>query len=361
MLTLVFACALTTPGPITEPVRLAPDGRGFVLEKSGAAFHPWGFNYDHDDAGQLIEDYWEKDWPRVEGDFREMADLGANVVRVHLQFNRFMDAPDRPNAKALDRLGELLKLAERTGLYLDITGLGCYHAADTPAWYDDLDEPARWRAQAAFWRAVASRCKDSNAVFCYDLMNEPVVPGGKREPRGWLGPPFAGKCFVQFVTLDQKGRPRPQIAAAWVETLVKAVREVDAKHMITVGMVDWGLDRPGLTSGFVPDKIAPLLDFVCVHLYPKAGKVDEAIETLKAFAAAGKPVVIEETFPLSCSIEEFEDFLTRSRPIAPGVIGFYWGRPIEDLKPPKTIGEAITLRWLEMFRDQGKPLGPGAR
>jgi hypothetical protein len=362
MLTTVFlACALTTSAPITEAVRVAPDGRGFVLEKSGRAFVPWGFNYDHDDAGRLIEDYWDEEWPRVEGDFREMAELGANVVRVHLQYNRFMEAPDKPNAKALDRLGELLGLAERTGLYLDITGLGCYHAADTPTWYDDLDEAARWKSQAAFWRAVALRCRGSNAVFCYDLMNEPVVPGGRREPRGWLGPPFAGKCFVQFVTLDQEERPRPEIARAWIDSLVQAIREVDPKNLITVGMVDWSLDRPGLTSGFVPEKVAPALDFVCVHLYPKAGKVDEAIETLKSFAALGKPVVIEETFPLSCSMEEFEEFLTRARPIAAGVTGFYWGRTIEELSPPKTISEAITLRWLELFRKHGQALEPGGK
>jgi len=34
-----------------------------------------------------------------------------------------------------------------------------------------------------------------------------------------------------------------------------------------VGLVDWSLDRPGLTSGFVPEKIAADLDFLCVHLY----------------------------------------------------------------------------------------------
>ena len=37
-------------------------------------------------------------------------------------------------------------------------------------------------AQARFWEAVATRCAGSPAVFCFDLMNEPVVPGGRREP-----------------------------------------------------------------------------------------------------------------------------------------------------------------------------------
>ena len=143
-------------------------------------------------------------------------------------------------------------------------------------------------------------------------MNEPVVSGTKREPGQWLAGEFAGKHFVQFVNLDGTGRDRTEIAAKWIETLAAAVREVDPDRLVTVGMVDWSLDRPGLTSGFDPKKVAKPLDFVCVHVYPERGKVDEAIATLKGFAV-GKPVVVEETFPLRCSGAEFDRFLTESR------------------------------------------------
>lgn len=123
---------------------------------------------------------------------------------------------------------------------------------------------------------------------------------------------------------------------------------------MTVGLVDWSLDRPGLTSGFVPAAIAPALDFVCVHLYPTRGKVDEAIKTLDAFAATGKPVVIEETFPLTCGLEEFESFLKLSKRRAAGWIGFYWGKTPGELKQSKSIADAMTLGWLEIFR-KGHP------
>ena len=43
-----------------------------------------------------------------------MKKLGANVVRIHLQVGKFMNAADEPNAKSLDRLAKLLKLAEET-------------------------------------------------------------------------------------------------------------------------------------------------------------------------------------------------------------------------------------------------------
>src|SRR5262249_59940186 len=104
--------------------------------------------------------------------------------------------------------GARLGLAGRRGLYRDVTGLGCYHKKDAPAWYDKLSEADRWEVQARFWEGVAKRCAASPAVFCYDLMNEPVVPGGKRKDGEWLRPPFGGKHFVQFIKLDPGKRPR---------------------------------------------------------------------------------------------------------------------------------------------------------
>lgn len=332
---------------------VSKDKTGFVLESSGKPFVQWGFNYDHDDSGRLLEDYWESEWPTVESHFSQMKRLGANVVRIHLQLGKFMVGPDEPNQKALDQLAMLLGLAEKERLYLDLTGLGCYHKKDIPAWYDSLGEKERWEVQARFWQAVAATCAESPAVFCYDLMNEPVVPGGKRMDGEWLGPAFAGKHFVQFITLDQKNRPRPDIAHKWVKHLTTAIREKDKRHLLTVGLVDWSLDRPGLTSGFVPEKIADDLDFLCVHLYPEQGRLDEAIQTLAGFSI-GKPVVIEETFPLKCSMDEFAQFLQRSEKHACGWIGFYWGKPPEELRRSNEIKDALLLGWLDFFVNKAK-------
>ncbi len=338
-----------------DQVRVSADRRSFVLEPSGRKFTPWGFNYDHDETGRLIEDYWDAEWPKIEEDFREMKALGANVVRVHLQLGKFLDAADRANPKSLDRLSRLLDLAETQGLYLDLTGLGCYHKKDVPAWYDALSETERWAAQSRFWEAVAARCAASSAIFCYDLMNEPVVPGGKRKPGDWLGGAFGDKHFVQFTTLDQADRPRPEIAREWIGTLARAIRLKDQRHLITVGLVDWSLDRPGLTSGFVPEKVAGDLDFLCVHLYPQRGKLDSDLATLKGFAI-GKPIVIEETFPLKCSIEDFGRFLDASKNTTSGWIGFYWGKPLAELRKSKTIPDAMTRGWLEEFERRARAM-----
>ena len=336
-----------------EAVKIAADGKSFIWQPSGRPFVPWGFNYDHDEAGRLIEDYWGAEWPKVEEDFREMKQLGANVVRVHLQFGRFMISEQKPDDHALARFVRLLELAERTGLYLDVTGLGCYHKRDVPAWYDTLDEERRWTAQANFWRAIARAGRGSSAIFCYDLMNEPVAPHQEGRGTDWLGPPFAGKHFVQWISRDGKGRDRADVAAVWIRRLVSAIRAEDPARLITVGLVDWSLPRPGLDSGFHPKVIAPELDFLSVHVYPESGKIDEAIETLKAFAV-GKPVVIEETFFLRCTPVEFQDFFRQSRAHAAGWIGFYWGRTPAECRRSNELGDALMLAWLEWFQ-KSKP------
>jgi len=74
-----------------------------------------------------------------------------------------------------------------------------------------------------------------------------VVPGGRRQQGEWLGAAFAGKHFVQFITLDQGDLERPAIARAWVRHLTAVIREEDRRHLITVRLVDWSLECKGLT------------------------------------------------------------------------------------------------------------------
>jgi hypothetical protein len=334
-----------------ERIVVSPDGRGFVEARSGRAFHPWGFNYGN--AGRLMEDFWIEDWRTLENDFLEMRQLGANVVRVHLQYGKFMDAPDRPNREAHAQLRRLVRLAGRTGLRLDVTGLACYRPGDTPAWYDRMGEAERWAAQAAFWREVARTCAGSPAVFCYDLINEPVAPAVRREPGQWRsGHLFGDFDFLQYIALDPAGRERADTAAAWIRAMTAAIRSQDTSTLITVGLLPWGRPWKHL-SGFLPEKVAPELDFVSVHIYPDTTKPGEAMEGLAKFQV-GKPVVIEETFALSCPIAEAERFLRDSRTIACGWIGHYDGQtPVEadalEAAGKLSLHDAIYREWLRLF------------
>lgn len=330
-----------------ERIALSDDGKGFVFAASRRTFRPWGVNYGNE--GRLMEDFWERDWETLAEDFREIRELGGNVVRVHLQFGRFMEAADRPNAEALRQLARLLKLAEGTGLHLDITGLACYRPSDTPKWYDALDDKARWEGQAVFWRAVAGECARSPAVFCYDLMNEPISPAGKGG-KWYSGNLFGDYDFVQYIARDPAGRTRGEVAIAWINKLTAAIREQDRTRLITVGMLPWVMGWKHL-SGFVPKEIAPYVDFLSVHIYPKTKQPDEAARALQE-CDAGKALVIEETFPLECSVAELEDFLRSSRGIASGWVWHYDGRPVKEYDALEhegklTIAQAI---WRDALR-----------
>jgi hypothetical protein len=344
-----------TPGaghrPRLERIVVSSDGRGFITAKSKQPFRPWGMNYGN--AGRLMEDFWDQDWKTFADDFRELRTLGANVVRVHLQFGKFMDTPDRPNRGALRELQRMLQLAEETGLYLDVTGLACYRPADVPKWYDAMEEEARWAAQAKFWESVAEVCAGNPAVFCYDLINEPLSPSGKREPEKWRsGSLLGGYDFLQYIALDPSGRKREEIAAQWIRRMTAAIRRHDRDALVTAGLLPWSRQWKHL-SGFLPDKVAPELSFISVHLYPESKKPGEALESLRQFAM-GKPVVIEETFPLSCSVAELEEFLRASREFACGWIGHYDGAPLEELDALErtgklTIQQSIYREWLRLF------------
>ena len=95
------------------------------------------------------------------------------------------------------------------------------------------------------------------------------------------------------------------------------------------------------------------LDFLCIHLYPENGKLDDQLATLKDFADVGKPVVIEETFPLKCSPQQMIEFLNRSCGHASGWIRFHWGKPVEEVRKSTSIGDGILSQWLEPFQKQG--------
>lgn len=342
------AHAIKTP-PL-ERVQVSQDGHGFVLEPSGRVFHPWGVNYGN--RGRLIEDYWSTDWLTVQDDFRKIKALGYNVVRVHLQYGKFMDSPVKAKPKSMALLVRLVRLAEKTGLYLDLTGLGCYRKSDVPAWYDALSDDQRWAAQAAFWQTVAGRCAPFSAVFCYDLMNEPLAPGGDRAAGHWYsGSNLGGFDFLQFIALHQGKQLREDIPPRWIQQMTRAIRSKDGKTLITVGMLPW-TQKLGFLSGFIPEKVAPVLDFVSVHIYPETRKVPEALDVLKRFAV-GKPVVIEETFPLSCSADELESFLLQSRNQAVGWLGHYNGMSIEEYERKSrahtlTLADAIWESWLKL-------------
>jgi len=364
LLTMVCACGLasaaprptratkpaTATAPTTAPlpfITVSADRSRFIRAATSEKFTPWGLNYDRDHKLRLLEDYWAKEWPTVEADFRELKDLGATVVRVHLQFGKFMNSPTEPNTENLERLRRLVRFAEGQGLYVDLTGLGSYRKRDVPKWYDDLDESARWSAQANFWEAIAKTLADRPGVFCYDLVNEPVVPAEKIDD--WVHPlALAGFHYVQHIVLDPRGRDANDIARQWTRQMTAAIRKHDKRHLITIGMLPIKPEDAEDSRGFVPSALKDDLDFIALHLYPESKRLDEAMATLKLFDV-GRPLVIEEIFPLSTTPKELGQFIEQSRTAADGWIGFYWGKTIEEMKDDPGPFDKSMLAWLDLF------------
>jgi hypothetical protein len=324
-----------------ESVGLSPDGKGFVLMSSGRAFVPWGNNYGSVD----ILDRLDKDPARVERDFGDMKAAGATMARVHPEMPMLMLGPDRMDPHGLQLLGDLLKIAEKTGVYLDVTGLACYKINHRMAWYDALDAPARWKTQAFFWEHIAEACAKSPAVFCYCLINEPVSTGKKSD--GWYFGKMGDVEFCQRLWLD----PDPPLAGdgifrKWTAQMTAAIRKHDPHRLITLGMFPF----PGIYK-----TAADNLDFVSPHLYPRAKEVNEEIKLLKQFDY-GKPMVIEETFVLSCGVDDEREFLLKSKGIASGWVG-HWPddspAKLDELKKSGklTIGGAIWLAWVNLFKE----------
>ena len=182
-------------------------------------------------------------------------------------------------------------------------------------------------------------------------MNEPIVPGGKRKPGDWLTGELAGFHYCQFISLDQAGRPRPEIARQWVAQLAAAIRKHDQRHLITVGLLPNSLEGPAWSSGFVPrtDRRQPRL-----HLrapLSEDGQAEGGPEDCCKGFRVGKPVVIEETFPLGCTGPELRQFLEGSRKDAAGWIGFYWGQTPAELSQSTSIGDSLTAAWLKLFQE----------
>jgi len=329
------------------------DGDGFVLSSTGARFVPWGFNYFRDERVRLLEDYWGEEgpdgWAKVERDFREMKRLGANVVRIDLQFGKFMNAPGTPNASSLARFDKLIGLAEQAGVYLDVTGLGTFRAADVPPWYNALPEMERWNAQAEFWKAIARVGANRPAVLAYNVMNEPLVSTEKRTAGEWTHPlELEGQRYLEYINLDPAGRTAPDIMSAWLRQMTRAIRTYDQRHLITVGLF-WfaGADPENLPVK--PAQIASQVDFVAVHAYPGARRVDAALRYVARYRK-GKPVVIEETYPLNCSPEEYADFLRRSRDTASGWLAQFWSLTPEDLAGKTDLGSVLMGESLKVFQ-----------
>ncbi|MCK5171921.1 MAG: hypothetical protein KAR47_00930, partial [Planctomycetes bacterium] len=115
---------------------------------------------------------------------------------------------------------------------------------------------------------------------------------------------------------------------------------------------------PNAEPLFYSEQVSENLDFVSVHFYPEKDQIEKAVKALTVYDI-GKPLVIEETFPLRCSRDELDSFIDGSKAIVDGWISFYWGKTVEEYAGADlTIADAIKKQWLEHFAAKSKQVLP---
>ena len=147
--------------------------------------------------------------------------FGFNVVRLPFD-HRLVEDPSHPGTCREDGLAWLdraLEMAERAGIHviLDMHGVPGGQSIDHPTGqigqnrlWSDPDCVAR---TVSLWQAIAARYHDRPAVAGYDVINEPFG--------------------------DMKTDVRPQLRAIF-ETIYRAIREVDERHVIFAPAPLWG-------------------------------------------------------------------------------------------------------------------------
>lgn len=163
----------------------------------------------------------------TETDIRRIAELGYNSVRPALNARLFLteSEPAALVPAGFELLDNLVKWCHDNGIYVIIDMHGA-PGGQTGQNIDDsandkpelFMEPKNQDRLVKLWTAIADRYKDEPAVAGYDLLNEPLP-----ERTG-----AAARFKSQLEPLYKR--------------LTRAIRKVDAKHMIILEGADWAND-----------------------------------------------------------------------------------------------------------------------
>ncbi len=207
---------------------------------------------------------WERfDLGEMREDFARIKGLGLDVVRFFLTWRVFSPAPDRVDARALDRFAAVMDALAGAGLR-GMPALFCGHMSGVnwlPPWAldpgtrhgrfrtiadghtspfgvgDFYADPTLLAAQLRFARAAGERVRAHPALYAWDLGNE-------------------------FSNMREPARPRD--AAQWSARLTAALHETSGAPS-TGGTHGEDLERD---RGIRPSSIAQPWAFASMHGYP---------------------------------------------------------------------------------------------
>jgi endoglucanase len=163
----------------------------------------------------------------TEADIKRISEIGFNSVRPALNARRFLTEGDNPSYvdEGFMLLDNLVEWCGKYDIYVIIDMHGA-PGGQTGTNIDDSpnDEPELFIEKenqdrlVDLWVKIAERYKNEPTVAAYDLLNEPLPrrTGAADKYKGQLEPLY--------------------------ERLIKAIRKVDSRHMITLEGADWSND-----------------------------------------------------------------------------------------------------------------------
>jgi hypothetical protein len=125
------------------------------------------------------------------------------------------------------------------------------------------------------------------------------------------------------------------VAKAWIDKMVGTIRQHDPHTPTAIG---WSLLYENHLPIFYDAEVAENLDVVCVHHYPAQDADNEAIASRIAKYEIGKPIIIEETYLLRCTLEVFSKFIDDTLSSGTdGSVTYFAGKTFSELRKDGTF------------------------
>ncbi len=180
----------------------------------------------------------------IEKDFQIIKDAHLNTIRIFIPYEEFGKA--KVDVNQLNKLKQVLDTAEKIGIKVIPTLFDFYGN------YDTTD----WTLNHRHAEKIVSTFKDHNAIFAWDLKNEP--------------------------NLDFNSRGKEQVIA-WLDHLIILIKSIDKKHPVTIG---WSNAE---SAPILKDKV----DFISFHYYGDYKDFESTYDKIKE-EAPNKGIVLGE-------------------------------------------------------------------
>ena len=222
-----------------EPILLRGFGLGGWLVPEGYMLHnqAWiaGFESPTEIENHVIdligvdaaENFWNlyRENYVAQADIDQIAEWGFNHIRVPFHYKQFYDSTGAETPMGYAIIDELISWCEPYNMYI-ILDMHCAPGGQNGGPISDSDGTARlWLEESnkeltiQIWKEIATYYSNNTLIGGYDLINEPVLPGG--------------------VSLEE-------FKQLYVD-ITNAIREVDTNHLLFIEGNWYGTDFAGLT------------------------------------------------------------------------------------------------------------------